>query len=250
MVLLWVVFMVGEALAEPLVLLRQNSEPKYLANGQGLCDQIYSAVGERLRADGHELRVDPSRYPIKRILQMLEAGQGQLFCGAEATAERRRRFGFSALPAYTLTNVIASHPQQPNQPLTIADITANQQLIGALYGTSSANWLKSQIGEERVFDQIYSVEEGLALLAHHKEPRYFFYHDLALNYFAARQPQQLKVLPYAYRAIPQWLMFSPSVDAALIRRVDAIMAELAASGRLAAIQLQFLPLPAAPAAMP
>lgn len=147
---------------------------------------------------------------------------------------------------YTLSNVIVSQPRHANQRLTIADIQQKQLVIDALYGTSSAGWLKSQIGEALVFDQIYSVEQGLAWLAHHKEPRYFFYHDLALNYFAARQPQRLQVLPYVYRAIPQWLIFSPAVDAQLLARVDVLMAEMAANGSLAAIQQQFLPLAHAP----
>lgn len=162
------------ATAEPVVLLRQNSEPKYLANGQGLCDQVYAVLVARLAADGHELKVDPARYPVKRIMQLLESAQGQLFCGAEATAERRRRFAFSALPVYSLSNVIASQPQHAHQRLTIADIKEKQLLIAALYGTSSASWLKAQVGEALVFDQIYSLEEGLVWLGHRKKPRYFF----------------------------------------------------------------------------
>lgn len=227
--------------AAEVVLLKQNSEPKYLANGQGLCDQLYAAISEQLQRDGsYQLRVDPAFYPVKRIMKMLEEGQGSLFCGAEATAERDSLFRYSALPAYTITNVIATGSQQPNQPLTFDQIKARKIVVAALYGTSSAAWLKTQIGSELVFDQIYSVDQGVELLAHQQQQRYFFYHDLALNHFARQHPGEVTILPTVYRSLPQWLLFGPHADGELVQRVDAIMAELAASGRLAQIQGQFL----------
>lgn len=227
--------------AAEVVLLKQNSEPKYLANGQGLCDQLYAAISERLQADGgYQPRIDPAFYPVKRIMKMLEEGQGTLFCGAEATAERDKTFRYAAVPAYTITNVIATGSQQPERPLTLADIKAGKIVIAALYGTSSAAWLKAQLGSELVFDQIYSVEQGVELVANHSQPGYFFYHDLALNHFAAQHPGEVKILPTVYRTLPQWLLLSPHADDKLVQRLDAIMAELAASGRLAQIQDQFL----------
>lgn len=227
--------------AAEVVLLKQNSEPKYLANGQGLCDQLYAAISEQLPADGdYQPRVDPAFYPVKRIVKMLEEGQGTLFCGAEATAERDSLFRYSALPAYTIANVIATGSEPPDQPLTFDQIKTRKIVVAALYGTSSAAWLKAQIGSELVFDQIYSVEQGVELVANHSQPGYFFYHDLALNHFAAQHPGRVKILPTVYRTLPQWLLLSPHADDQLVQRVDAIMTELAASGRLARIQGQFL----------
>ncbi len=227
--------------AAEVVLLKQNSEPKDLANGQGLCDQLYTAISEQLqKGGGYQPRVDPAFYPVKRIIKMLEEGQDALFCGAEVTTERDRVFRYAAVPAYTIANVIATGRLTLDLPLTFDLIKARKIVVGALYGTSSAAWLKAQIGSELVFDQIYSVEQGVELLAHHQQQRYFFYHDLALNYFAAQHPGEVTVLPVVYRTLPQWLLISPHADDKLVQRVDAIMAELAASGRLAQIQEQFL----------
>lgn len=241
LVLSFALVLAQSVIAAEVVFLKQNSEPKYLANGAGLCDQIYVELGKQLASDGRfTSRVDPSGYPVKRLMMMLEAGQGTLFCGATQTPERDKNFTFSKLPAYTTANMAISAIDEPVTDLSVATIKQKKIVMGALFGTSTTAWLQSQIGPELVFDQIYSVDDGVELVTHSKEPRYFFYHDLALNYAVARHPGKVKLLPTVYRLLPQWLIFSPQASPELIALINQIMADLDASGRLGQIQGQFL----------
>ena len=224
--------------AEPLVLLKQNSKPKYFVDNSGLCGEIYQRLVTKLGERGVDATVDSDLYPIKRILRKLELGQAHVFCGAGRNAKREAVYVYSALPVYEVANVIAAHDEEAFAPDGFPALISEGSLVGALFGTSSSTWLMSHEGV-RVNDNFHSVEEGLEALAS-KRIQFFYYHDLGLNYLTENLNLPLKVVPTRFRSTPQWLLYSPHTPTKLIQEMDDAIAELTASGELQQIQKRYL----------
>lgn len=229
---------VKAAKAEPLVLLKQNSKPKYFVDSSGLCGEIYQRLAARLEDRGIDSTVDADLYPIKRILRKLELGQAHVFCGAGRNAKREAVYVYSSLPVYEVANVIAAHEDEAFVPQGFPELIAEGSLTGALFGTSSSTWLMSHEGV-RVNDNFHSVEEGLEALAN-KRIQFFYYHDLGLNYLTENLNLPLKVVPTRFRSTPQWLLYSPHTPEKIIQVLDEVVAELTDTGELQQIQKRYL----------
>ncbi|WP_286238968.1 substrate-binding periplasmic protein [Neptuniibacter halophilus] len=219
----------------------QNSQPKYFlenANLGGLCGEIYQRLKSRLAQRQVELKIDTQYLPIKRILREVEMGPAGIYCGAGRNAEREKRFIYSAIPVYSVSNVVLAHQDEAYLPSSIAQLAKDGISVGALFGTSSAAYLKSHQGTE-VFDKIYSLDEALRLVAKRKI-RLFYYHDLGLNYLVKHSDYSLKVLPTRFRTTPQWVVYSPAMSPELRQILDQELQAMLNSGELAAINRNYL----------
>ena len=225
---------------DKLIFLKQNSKPKYFdSNHEGLCGEIYAALGSQLSSKQLVVEIDPENYPIKRILKLLELGKAQVFCGAGRNEKREKLFWYSSLPVYSVANVVAAREFDDEVPFGFNDIAESGAIVGALFGTSSAAWLKTHEGV-RVNDKFHSLEQALAALARGEDLRYFYYHDLGLNYLTRTMALPLKVLPTKFRTTPQWLLYSRETSEELVAELDQALAALHESGRLKAIQQRYL----------
>ena len=225
-----------------LIFVKQNSKPKYYEdNAQGLCGEIYSALIAGLAAYDIKVEVLQTNYPIKRLLNMMEAGDAHVFCGAGRNAAREQMFVYSKLPVYSVSNVVSARGDASIEISSMDDMAEQELVIGALFGTSSAKWLKTHEGL-RVSDKFDSPEEGLASVASGKID-VFYYHDLGLNYLTRTSHPSLKVLPVKFRTVPQWLLYSKEADPKLIKQLDAELAIMTNSGALKKIQQKYLSAP-------
>lgn len=225
--------------AADITFLRQNSEPKYLADGSGLCDQIYQFLQSELAKQGYEAEILTTRYPIKRILVMMDTGAGDAFCGAGVTNERREKYVYSELPMYAVSNVLMANKNETRIPKSFDDIAQNQWIIGAFYGTSSSNWLKSHPGVI-VNDSYTELDRVTELVAENNGLHYFFYHDLGLNYYVQKSGLPVKVLPTKFRTINQWMLYRKDLPDEVLAAVEAAVTTLTESGQLGRIQRQYL----------
>ncbi|WP_196158648.1 ABC transporter substrate-binding protein [Reinekea sp. G2M2-21] len=225
--------------AADIVFVKQNSEPKYLPDQSGLCDQIYAELSKRLSEQGITTTVDEAFYPVKRILAMLEAGQGHAFCGAGMTDERKTLYVYSKIPVYHVSNVILAHKEETVIPTTFAEIAEKQLVIGSFYGTSSSAWLMHQPGVQ-VSNNHVSLDNVVKLISDQKGLRYFFYHDLGLNYYVRTRGLPLQVLPTRYRTIPQNMLYSRALPEALRNAVEDALQDMQDEGVMTHIQQQYL----------
>ena len=226
------------AIAADVIFLKQNSEPKYLPDNSGLCDQIYQQLERRLIKKDISIVVDPQFYPVKRLMKMLETDQGHVFCGAGVTEERKLTFHYSELSLYQVSNVILSHADETEIPTSFAEIADKEMVIGSFYGTSSSAWLKQQ-PRVLVSDNYVSLDQVVQMVAHEKGLKYFFYHDLGLNYYVRISGEPLRVLPTKYRTIPQKMLYSRELPTDIRQEIEKALNDMVEEGVLADIQRQF-----------
>jgi ABC-type amino acid transport substrate-binding protein len=238
--LLLCLFLLGSerAISEELIFVKQNSEPKYLQNNNGLCDQIYQGLAEILAAKGIEVTVDTTFYPVKRYFQMLETGEAQGFCGAGETSERLEKFNFVTQPVYEVSYILLAHESENFVPTSFDDLIDHQIVVGAFYGTSSSRWLMSHEGLI-VNDNFQTLDQAIKLVSQGKL-RYFYYHDLALNHFVKSKGLPIKTLPTKLITIPQWLVLSKTISPETTKLVNEALTAMSDSGQLKKIQDSFL----------
>lgn len=223
-----------------LVFVKQNSKPKYFDDNQeGLCGEIYIKLQSRLKASDTAIKIDPVTYPIKRVLSMLDRHEADVFCGAGRNKKREKLYLYSKLPVYSVGNVVSAKRQSSIEINDISDIAEQNLLVGALFGTTSATFLKSHEGV-RVNDKFHTVEEGLETLAENEHLHLFYYHDLGLNYLTRTLGLPIKVLPVRFRETPQWLLYSKETPPELVESVDLALKAITESGELKAIQRKYL----------
>ncbi len=221
--------------------LRQNSEPKYFPHDSqrlGLCDQVYARMKQHLEQAGLSVVIDPELYPIKRILAMMSSGKGHVFCGAGRNAERERKYGYSTKPVYDVSNVVIAHRDEDFVPKSLEQLAGEEIVVGAYFGTSSAAFLKKQAGV-RVLDNIKTLDQGMQFVANGRIS-YFYYHDLGLAYLVNESDLPIKLLPTRFRTVPQWLLYSPHLDAPDKKRIDDTLTTLYESAELEQINSAFL----------
>lgn len=109
--------------ASDIVFLRQNSAPKYAQGPKenGLCDLIYKELTEYLKKNSIETKILSTNFPIKRIIIMLDANEGNIFCGASMTAERKDKLIYSKTPVYSVSNVLITHKENFYYPSSIEE---------------------------------------------------------------------------------------------------------------------------------
>ncbi|EQC46615.1 transporter substrate-binding domain-containing protein [Bacteriovorax sp. Seq25_V] len=229
------------ALCEEYYFLKQNSIPKFYETGQGklgLCGQIYKELRKNLKHKNITMKVDEPLYPIKRILLKLDKGSGHVFCGAGKTPEREKKYIFSKKPIYTVNNVVVAHADEDFIPAKLEDFAKNRIMVGAYFGTSSSEFIKSISGIQ-VNDTFTNPDEAYKLIEA-KKLRFFFYHDLALNYAVEHSKYKMKVVPVKFRSIEQWLIYSKKLPKNVREAIEAEVEEMYKNGQLQKIWQKFL----------
>ena len=214
-----------------LTMLMQDSQPKYfLPNDprKGLCVEIYQALAERLKVQQINSDITSKFLPIKRILKSVEINSNHIFCGAGRNAEREKRFIYSETAVYHVSNVVASHKDQTFEIQSFDDVKDQQLVIGALYGTSSAAFVKKQTGV-RINDSFLDLRTGLKAVSNQRIAL-FYYHDLGLNFLIKDWQLPLKVVPHKFRTVPQWIIYSKSIDPELHQKAEQALKEMENEG--------------------
>lgn len=223
-----------------LTFVKQNSKPKYFeASSEGLCGEIYSALASGLAQKSVKVKVLPTVFPIKRILTMLEDGRANVFCGAGRNAERELRYIYSSLPVYAVSNVVSARIDTEYDIQSIKDISSKSLIVAALYGSSSAKWLKGH-GGLRISDKFHSPDEAMVALRNNDKIDLFYYHDLGLNYMTRTTFRSLKVLPVKFRTVPQWLIYSKHTAKNALQLLETELSVITRSGDLKRIQEKYL----------
>lgn len=231
------------ALAQPVTFLMQDSQPKYFldnAEQKGLCGDIYHALQVKLKERQVESEIQQHYLPIKRILATVEQDAGHVFCGSGRNEAREKRFTFAQVPVYHVSNVLAAHVSDKFEPQSFNDVIKNGNPVGALFGTSSARYLKQQL-PGLVNDSFKDLNTPLKLIA--TPPyrlRYFYYHDLGLNYLVKTMDLPLKVISTKFRTVPQWLIYSNHTDKATAEAIELSLRDMEQSGELARIVSQYI----------
>lgn len=229
--------------AEPLTFLVQNSQPKYfLDQGEklGLCGEIYFQLSKKLNKHGINSSVLPQYIPIKRIFSMVESGPGYVFCGSSRTDAREKRFDFIDTPLYLISYVLLAHKEERVSPATFEELKASGGTVGVLFGTRSAQSLKEKLGNQ-VNDSFQEFDTPLRMMS--TAPyrlRYFYYHDLGLNYMAKESGLPLKVLNNRFKTRAQWLIHSKDLKPEAVAALSLIMKEMEKSGELDAIVQKYI----------
>lgn len=228
----------------PILMLMQDSQPKYLIQRtgvSGLCGELYLAIQRHLLLEKMESTIVEQYVPIKRILNMVEHKEDYIFCGAGRNKERDKRFIYAKTPVYHVSNVVAAHKSDAYEPRSLQDIADNKGVIGALYGTSSAKYLKDKIGDRWVNDSFTDLQMGLKMVANPPyNVRYFYYHDLGLNYLTKTSDLPLKVVSTRFRTVPQWLIYSKKMDKKKARILEKILQNMKRSGELESIVSRYI----------
>lgn len=233
----------GSAWAQSVTFLVQDSQPKYFLNNpeqKGLCGDIYQVLKTKLAERQIESEVKQHYLPIKRILAMVEQEASHVFCGSGRNEAREKRFTFAKVPVYHVSNVLAAHASDKFEPQSFNDVIKNGNAVGALFGTSSARYLKQQI-PGLVNDSFKDLQTPLKLIA--TPPyrlRYFYYHDLGLNYLVKSTGLSLKVVPTKFRTVPQWLIYSSHTDQATAEAIESSLQEMEQTGELEQIVSQYI----------
>ncbi|OZG70685.1 hypothetical protein BTA51_25320 [Hahella sp. CCB-MM4] len=227
---------------DTLKFVMQDSAPKYLVQNNrisGLCGDIYMALKSRLEEKGIKVVIFKEKLPINRILMMLETGASDAYCGAGRNPRREQLFVYSALPVYSVSNVVAAHKNESFNPGNFEELAASKALVGALLGTSSAAYLKQQ-KDVIVDDHFHSLDNALEVLAKNQYVRFFYYHDLGLNYLVPRSGLPLRVVPTKFRSTPQWFIYSKLTPEHLRVVLDDEITQMTDSGALSQVTQPYL----------
>ncbi|WP_420547848.1 substrate-binding periplasmic protein [Curvivirga sp.] len=221
----------------------QNSEPKYLIQEggvlSGLCGEIYQAMKRELLKVGISVRFDDQPRPIKRILNDLEMGRSDVFCGAGRNEQREAAYIYSVRPVYYTSNVLVSHKDNSFFPKNFMDLKESGLLVGAFSGTTSAEFLKLQTGI-RVDDAYTNLNEALKRVSDPSRSRLFYYHDLGMVYLIKKLDLPLRIIPTKFRTVPQWLLYSRSTHKSLVAKIEDAILKIEISGELAEIQSRYV----------
>lgn len=229
--------------AETLTFLVQNSQPKYFlhqGNKLGLCGEIYFQLSKKLKQRGVDSTVSPHYIPIKRIFSMVETGPSYAFCGSSRTTAREKRFDFIDTPLYLISYALLGHKDEQVHPANFDELKATGGTVGALFGTQSAQNLKKKLGHQ-VNDSFQEFDTPLRMMS--TPPyrlRYFYYHDLGLNYMAKETGLPLKVLNSRFKTRAQFLIHSKNLKPEIVRALVDTMEEMEKSGELDKIVQKYI----------
>lgn len=227
--------------AEPdLILVKQNSAPKYFeanTGKTGLCDAMYLNLQMLLEEQGKKVVIDNTLYPIKRILAKLEHGYAHVFCGAGRNPTREKKFHYSKLPVYAVSNVLLAHESDDYVASSYEELQEKKLIIGAFFGTSSARFLQKYDGI-RIVDSFKKLDHAMTAIATKHIP-YFYYHDLGLVHMVENSDLPIKVMPKKLRTVDQWMIYSRELDPQLVEDLDQAIKTLTDKGIIADINGRF-----------
>jgi len=223
-----------------LVFLKQNSSPKYFStdeNKEGICELIYSEIAKRLAKQAIDTRIDPTLYPVKRILAMIKSGEAHVFCGAGRNKKREGLYYYSKQPVYEPSNVLVMHQDDKYVVKNYAELQSKKAVIGAFYGASSTTYLKTFEGLH-VVDHFTELQNGLTAVANKIIP-YFYYHDLGLTYLVNESELPIKLMPTKFRTYQHWLLYSKTLSEKQVEQLDAVLGSMIDDGSIQAVQAKY-----------
>jgi len=235
------IFSLNTLAVDKIVFLKQNSQPKYFppaSKSIGLCDELYFLIKKEINSEVEKIHIDEKLYPIKRLLSMIELGEGHIFCGAGRNQDRERRFIYSKLPVYHVSNVVAAKKNELFIPESLSDLVDKNIVVGAYHGTSSAKFLKQQRGI-RLNDNYNNFSQAFKELSE-TNLRYFYYHDLGLNYLIKESGLPLKVIPTKFRTVPQWIIYSKKTPERFVKAIESAIQKLHTSGKMEKLWKKYL----------
>ncbi|MBT4890484.1 MAG: transporter substrate-binding domain-containing protein, partial [Rhodospirillales bacterium] len=219
------------ATSHVLIVLNQDSQPKYFLNDpkqRGLCGDIYAELKSRLANKGITLSIQSTYTPIKRIMQKLKTGSAQAYCGAGRNAEREKKYYFSNVPLYSVSNVLIARSYKKTGPTSFEEMESSQSKMGTYFGTSTDRFLKNR-GNINIVKSFYTLNKAFTALDQ-KKIDYFYYHDLALNYYLRNSTQKLRVLPTKFRTYNHWMIYSKSMHKHARDLMDKELTDMVQSG--------------------
>lgn len=227
-----------------LILLKQNSPPKYMSHNSpggthspGLCEVIYQSMQQRMEKAGRTISIDPEHYPIKRVLAMLSTGKGHVFCGANRDEVREKMFIYSTKPLFTVHYVVMKHISNPYEATSLKELQDQNALMGAYFGTHTADHLKTIPGI-RVADHYKSLDEALNAVASKTIP-YFFYHDLGLDFMIRQSKLPVTLMRTRFLTQEQWMLYSPTLSAQDVDLLNRTITSLHDDGTLETLRRQY-----------
>lgn len=225
-----------------LIMQIQDSQPKYFLNSRknpGICSDIYHELQSRLAKKDISIFIPGTYTPIKRILQKLTTGSAHVFCGAGRNAEREKKFYYSKMPLYSVSHVLMAHKNEKVSPKSFNDLIETQATVGVYFGTSTSQFIK-KYEALNINDGFYDLERALLAISN-KKLRYFYYHDLALNYYLRNTSLPLKVLPYKYRTYSHWMIYSKFIPKKIRALIDNEITDMVKSGLINQIRAKYEP---------
>ncbi len=225
-----------------LIMQNQDSQPKYFLQkrkSRGICGDIYIELQNRMANKGISIFIPGTYTPIKRIMQKLTAGDAHVFCGAGRNDDRDKKYHFSSVPLYSVSHVLMAHIDEKTKPQSFKQLVATNTPIGVYSGTSTEHFLKEK---ELLLSMEGYYELDRALLAvSNKELRYFYYHDLALNYYMKASSLPLQVLPTKFNTYSHWMMYSKSTPLNVRILLDEQIKDMVDSGKIEEILAKYKP---------
>ncbi len=221
----------------------QDSPPKYYRSASnrmaGLCVDIMDAI-ERLDNDirfvGYQHFI-----PFARLQSQLECGQLDVFFGFKKTTHRSAKFTFLDVPLYRLNYVIAVRRKEARAVHNVDDIRRlpDGGIVLTVFGSAASNFLKNQDGV--VVDDGAKSPQVLLRKLIQKRGRFAFYHDLGLQYAAAKEglADAIRILPTSFSTYFHYAAFSRQVPEKTMEKVRSALERLQSSGELAIIHEKY-----------
>jgi len=99
--------------------------------------------------------------------------------------------------------------------------------------------LKNQ-DDLKVNESFYDLERAIQFIGE-KKLKYFYYHDLALDYYQKHSPLPLKVLPNKFRTYSHWMIYSKHIPKKLRLIMDQEITIMVNSGVIDLLRARYKP---------
>jgi len=218
--------------------------PKYIitenGNVEGLCIEIMRA----LEKTDPQIQFSLDRFmPFSRVMDELRSGVIDVYIGGAWTEEREKIYIYLQPPIYDVDLIMAVRSDDTVDVDSFDEIRSleGDKTILSLFGTTSSKYILAQDGL-KVDNDGKSLEENLDKLLYPRA-RFFFYHDLSLNYIVKQDAYKDKVrlLPHSYKHHSHYIVFSPMTPKSKVMMVQAALTKISESGELAAIVKKYKP---------
>lgn len=225
----------------------QHSPPRYLVLHQddrqvagGLCVDIMRVierVDPEIRFSG-----DPNPMPQARMLSLLERGEiDAAFC-FNKNAEREKTFLVIEPPLYEIHYKLAVRASDDVNVQSFDDIRklGDQGVVLVNFNSASVDYLRS-IGGLQIDPTGVTQEVNLRKLVNGRG-RFYYRHELGLRAELAQSDfeKSVKILPVVLNKQEQYVLFSRSVNRAVVERVQRALEQLKTTGELTRIKAKYV----------
>lgn len=230
-----VVLLPSSAYSTEIILSFQNTQPKYIIQGEelsGLCYDIYKSIEEHVKDKGITFRYPTQYVPLKRIFDEMTEGTIHMYCGAGKNNERTTRLFYSDVPLYEVKTLIVSRKGDTSAANSVEELVKSQSSVMVLRGTSTERFLrKKNIQINHISPK--SITQALKLI-YLKRARYFAYHDVGLHYhitkYFAKDTFKFSEMPV--RSYFHWMVFSKYIDQESLFHIKQAINEIVKMGEI------------------